>query len=146
MDLRWTDDWDKFFSHSSVRHHGCSMVANARGVVGEAWTFDGQTNRINFIKSSVHHHGCSMVANASGVVGETWTFDGQTKRKIFSHSSVRHHGCSMVADAGGVGVNYLLDGIVAEPAVGGEAVNWKWIVDQGKTIELLEELTKSYTY
>ena len=25
--LRRTDEWDKILSHSSVRHHGCSMVA-----------------------------------------------------------------------------------------------------------------------
>ena len=39
----------KFLSHSSVRHHGCSMVADAGGVGGEAWTCDGQTNGIKFI-------------------------------------------------------------------------------------------------
>jgi hypothetical protein len=36
-------------SNSSVRHHGCSMVADAGGVGGEAWTCDGQTNG-NFIQ------------------------------------------------------------------------------------------------
>ncbi len=35
--------------NSSVRHHGCSMIADAGGVGGEAWTCDGQTNG-NFIQ------------------------------------------------------------------------------------------------
>jgi hypothetical protein len=65
-DLRRTDKWD-ILSHSSVRHHGCSMLADAGGDGGgEAWTCAGQTNGIFYpIRLSVNH-GCSMVADAGG--------------------------------------------------------------------------------
>ena len=67
--LRRTDEYDKFLFFSSVRHHGCALVADA-GV--EAWTCDGKTNAFF---SSVRHHGCVMVADAGG---EAWTCNGQT--------------------------------------------------------------------
>ena len=43
----------EFFTNSSVCHHHCSMVADAGGVGGEAWTCDGQTNGIILFNSSV---------------------------------------------------------------------------------------------
>ena len=41
---------NEFLSNLSVRRHGCSMVADAGGSGGEAWTCDGQTNGIIFIE------------------------------------------------------------------------------------------------
>ncbi len=41
---------EKNLSNSSVRQLCCTLVADADGVGGEAWTCDGQTNGLNFLQ------------------------------------------------------------------------------------------------
>jgi hypothetical protein len=43
MDLRRTDEWNKFYPTRL-------LADDDGGVGGEAWTCDGQTNGINFIQ------------------------------------------------------------------------------------------------
>jgi hypothetical protein len=52
--------------------------SDAGGVGGEAWTCDGQTNRINFIQFVCPSPWLLDGSGCGGVGGEAWTCDGQT--------------------------------------------------------------------
>jgi hypothetical protein len=77
-----------------------------------------------------------MVADAAGGVGgEAWSCDGQTNGINF---------IQFVCPSPWLPAVSTTNSMVAD--VGGEAVNWKWIVDHGKTIELPEEIIELYPY
>ena len=80
MDLRRTDKWDKFFSYSSVRHHGCSMAADAGSVGGRRSAVGGEVPfvrtdfqfpvRFPFVRTDFHYPDSKEESAGPGGVGK----------------------------------------------------------------------------